>query len=482
MRSSTLKKTLGISAAAGILGLLLWMGTALGFSSISVDAGYVGNLTILGTCTGPGCGGGGSGNPFYFLTVDAGALEIINPANNFGLCYDGGQPECAVGYNYTYISQDVFMHNTSPELTMCNTTIPGFPFDAGICFNFYVNGSGLLEFNNITLGGSTQTECEMDWINGNFSCINSLAAADLLGSRIDIPATVPAVNDYILQSGPDPKDAGVPALFFSTNTGSYNPTNFYWSTVNGYGSGYSFLNMFWDDVLTWVSIPRIQGILIVDAGIMGPLQMTNTITAQGITATGIFSGGVGGGGTNDYGWCLAQQSQDVTTYDLSFGACVNGSLVDGGQLANLNNKVLSTDRNNTNLYADGGITLSAVQGEIDMSAQGSQVFRAGYYLGNNFYQLWTPGLSVGTSVANSSLIKNIGLNKCTLSSGTCNAVVLGATGSSLCFAGIQGMYAVDAGGASCHAYADAGSASVYCDYPSLLAYPAPAIVGVHCYN
>ena len=93
----------------------------------------------------------------------------------------------------------------------------------------------------------------------------------------------------------------------------------------------------------------------------------------------------------------------------------------------------------------------------------------------NFFSSVQIGSSGGT-------FTNMVAGTCTLSAGTCNAVLAGATGTSQCYAEIGGTYAVDAGGATCSVQADAGSGTVWCAYPTLTAYPAAIAIGIHCDN
>jgi hypothetical protein len=85
-------------------------------------------------------------------------------------------------------------------------------------------------------------------------------------------------------------------------------------------------------------------------------------------------------------------------------------------------------------------------------------------------------------VIGSGAFSNQSPGSCTLSGGTCNAVVPGAQGSSFCYCDIQGAnWAIDAGAFTCHARADAGSATVWVQ-AGATPIPGTATVGVHCDN
>jgi hypothetical protein len=87
-----------------------------------------------------------------------------------------------------------------------------------------------------------------------------------------------------------------------------------------------------------------------------------------------------------------------------------------------------------------------------------------------------------TNIGSGGPITGLEYGSCAASLGTCNAAVFGATGTSLCVCDIQGgNWAIDAGAFTCHARADAGSATVWVN-ANATPIPGNPVIGIQCEN
>lgn len=390
-----------------------------------------------------GLGGSVAANGIF--SPDAGTILMLSPydtppgqgGTGPTIC-DGGNGYCGKNAHYTSLGKSLVLHDDGSQIVMCNTNNwDAYPQDGGYCVDIYmshggVGSTGMLEFNlnsEFTIGATTQ--CQMDLFGLGFYCGNYLQTGGaLVAPQVSIEPISPEAFDFEFRSGVDVADAGRTALYLFSNVGNGHGTrNMYVEDPFDLISGSGFNDWDWSGVVYMTNFPPLVGNYVADAGHYGTVDAdggaVNALTVNALTVTG----------TN---------------------------LVAGSTNASFNAIGL------------GGGNPGAAQQVVGCGNAGLQILNS---------PCGEVAFSAGTRVGgNGSDISNVGVGSCALAVGTCNAVVPGAKGNSLCYCDVQGgNWAVDAGSFTCHARADAGSATVWVQ-AGATPLPSTPTVGVHCDN